>query len=101
MKRVPRRILMIALDNAIDEVARLKKENQEVRERAYDACEAVFDLCQEVGKLEQQIEELSMQVALSETREYNRAKRIGESVVLSIDLNKPKIRGDADLYEGN
>ncbi len=82
--RVSRKVLMKALDNSIDEIARLQKENTKIKERAYDACELVFSMgeqieeaSQVVWNLESENESLRCSESFHETRDYNRARRIG------------------------
>ncbi len=65
-----KKALMTALDNSIDEIARLQKENKGIKKRAVDACELVYSLTEQVSSLEKEL-------AAAETRDFNRSKRIG------------------------
>ena len=69
--RISREVLMQVIDNFIDEIARLQKANKEIKETAVNACELVYSLVQQVDSLEKQL-------AAAETRDFNRAKRIGK-----------------------
>ena len=69
--RISREVLMQVIDNFIDEITRLQKANKEIKETAVNACELVYSLVQQVDSLEKQL-------AAAETRDFNRAKRIGK-----------------------
>ena len=77
MNRILKKALITALDNSIDEIARLQKENKEMKERAINACELVYSLTKQVSSLESEL-------AAAKTRDFNRSKRIKQSTA-----NKP------------
>ena len=84
MEEISTEFLMDVLDSAIDEIARLQKEVKEVKGRAYDAGEMVFSMTEEILKvdqltknLESENESLRCSESFHETRDYNRAERMG------------------------
>lgn len=80
MEEIPTELMIDLLDSAIDELAKVQKRLNEVKEITFNACKLVESLTQQVSNLESENESLLNAEIFYETRDYNRARRMGMSL---------------------
>jgi len=77
MKEIPIELMMDLLDSAIDELAKVQKKLKRLKTITFEACQLVDSLTQQVANLESENESLRCSELFHETRDHNRARKIG------------------------
>ncbi len=70
-------LLMDIMDSAIDELAKSQEKLKRLKVITFEACQLVDSLTQQVANLESENESLRCSESFHETRDYNRAERMG------------------------
>ena len=77
MEGISTELLMDLLDSAIDELAKTGEKLKRLKTITFEACQLVDSLTQQVANLESENESLRCSESFHETRDYNRARKIG------------------------
>ncbi len=77
MEEIPTELLMDLLDSAIDELAKSQERLKRLKTITLEACQLVDSFTQQVANLESENESLRCSESFHETRDYNRAERMG------------------------
>ena len=73
-------LLMDIIDSAIDELAKSQEKLKRLKTITFEACQLVDSLTQQVANLESENESLRCSESFHETRDHNRARRVGQQL---------------------
>ena len=77
MAELSTELLMDIMDSAIDELAKSQEKLKRLKVITFEACQLVDSLTQQVANLESENESLRCSESFHETRDHNRARKIG------------------------